>query len=430
MDPRAQILQIIDEHRQDIINFAQDIFVHPELGFKENYAAEKIADKFETLGLSTKKGLALTGVKASLGKGEFGVAAIGELDAIRCPTHPYADAKTGAAHACGHHAQLAAVYGAAIALSHPEIAPLLGGRAIFFAVPSEEYGEIEYKNGLIAEGKLKYGAGKSELIQLGEMDDIDVAVVHHVHFKQQEVDLHIGLNSTNGYTPKTIKVIGKAAHAAMPYLGVNALSAATVGLTALGLARETFNDQDFVRVHPIITKGGELVNVIPDEVVLESAVRAKTLEAMLEANKKTNRAFEGGAYALGATVVIKDSPGYLPTIFQPAAEPLFTAASLVGGKFEVSRVEDHGPFSTDVGDLTHLMPVFGFTTGGFSGDIHTATFQVENLEKAFILPAKMMALTVFELLRDQADLTRKTVEAFVPKLQKEAYMKLLDDFNK
>ena len=68
----------------------------------------KVARTFRDLGLPHAEGLALTGVKASLAGAADGpsVAILGELDALPVPGHPYADAETGAAHACGHHAQI------------------------------------------------------------------------------------------------------------------------------------------------------------------------------------------------------------------------------------------------------------------------------------------------------------------------------------
>ena len=70
--------------------------------------------------------------------------------------------------------------------------------------------------------------------------------------------------------------------------------------SGIRLNRETFRDEDCVRVHPIITKGGNLVNVIPDEIVIETLVRAKTIEAFTDAAKKTDRSFQAGAVAMGA----------------------------------------------------------------------------------------------------------------------------------
>ena len=78
--------------------------------------------------------------------------------------------------------------------------------------------------------------------------------------------------------------------------------------------RETFRDKDTVRVHPIMTKGGDLVNVIPNEAVIETLVRANNTEEILDASEKTDRAFLAGAVAVGAQVEIETMPGYLPTI--------------------------------------------------------------------------------------------------------------------
>ena len=89
-------------------------------------------------------------IQTSLDKKEnLSLALIGELDALRIPTHKYANKDTDSAHCCGHHAQLTGIVGAAIALSVPEIAQKLDGQIEFFAVPAEEYGEVEFKNTLI-----------------------------------------------------------------------------------------------------------------------------------------------------------------------------------------------------------------------------------------------------------------------------------------
>ena len=139
-----------------------------------------------------------------------------------------------------------------------------------------------------------YGGGKCELIREGAFDDIDLSVVHHTG----DEDVLVGSGTGNGFVSKIIRYKGKAAHAAgAPHLGVNALNAATLGLSALAFQRETFQDKDSVRVHPIITKGGNLVNVVPDEVVIETLVRAANIDAIVDADEKTSRAFTAGAYA-------------------------------------------------------------------------------------------------------------------------------------
>lgn len=295
-----KIVSLIDKNREFILDFAEDIYNHAELGYKEFRTSEKFKEVMRKYFDEIQDNLAITGVKAYLNqekKDNFSLALLGELDALRIPDHAHVNPETQAAHCCGHHAQLAGVIGAALALSDKEIADKLDGQVIFFAVPAEEYGEVEFKNTLIEQGKIQYGGGKCELLRIGAFDDIDACLAHHI--STDGIDL--GCGSNNGFVSKVIRIKGKAAHAAArPDKGVNALSAASLGLQALALNRETFRDEDSVRVHPILTKGGNLVNVVPDEAVIETLVRGKTLEAFADAAEKTDRSFKAGAYALGA----------------------------------------------------------------------------------------------------------------------------------
>jgi amidohydrolase len=376
--------------------------------------------------------LAITGVKGYLKHYDrFGptIAVLGELDAVRSPFHPKSDPETKAVHACGHHAQLAALYGAAIALTVPEVATALDGDVVFFAVPAEEYGEIAFKDGLRKRGLIEYLGGKPELIRRGEFDEIDLVHSHHVSFDDEPAPVVVGSGTTNGFVAKQVRYIGKEAHAAgAPHDGVNALNAALVGLNALNAQRETFRDSDTVRVHPIITKGGDLVNVVPGEVEIEVLVRAKTLEAILDANAKTTRAFEAGAHALGARVEITDLPGYLPQVPQTVSSPFAASARALVGEEHVRVINpsEHHTFSNDLGDVSHLLPVLSFNTGGTAGSAHGADFTVTDPVTAYLLPAKIMALTVYQLLRDGAGQARRIKDNYQPKLTRDTYTKMLD----
>ena len=115
-----------------------------------------------------------------------------------------------------------------------------------------------------------------------------------------------------GFVAKLIYYKGQEAHAGgAPWLGVNALQAAKIGLMAIDAQRETFQDKDNVRVHPIITKGGDLVNVVPADVRIETFCRANNVPAIQDASMKVNRALKAGADAVGAEVKIVDIPGYM-----------------------------------------------------------------------------------------------------------------------
>lgn len=70
MDKTEQkILRLIDENRDRIIEFAEDIAAHPEPGFEERRTAEKTAGLLRELGYEVHTGLALTGVR-ELGPGK------------------------------------------------------------------------------------------------------------------------------------------------------------------------------------------------------------------------------------------------------------------------------------------------------------------------------------------------------------------------
>src|SRR5439155_614577 len=149
-------------------------------------------------------------------------------------------------------------------------------------------------------GKLEFLGGKPELLRLGHFDDVDLAMMIHTTARPEDGKAGVSA-SNNGCIVKTVRYVGRAAHAGgAPWLGVNALYAAQIALAAINAIRETFRDEDTIRVHPIITHGGSQVNVIPGEVRLETYVRGRTVEAILDANVKVDRALRAGALALVA----------------------------------------------------------------------------------------------------------------------------------
>ena len=158
---------------------------------------------------------------------------IGELDSLIVSEHPHADGETAAAHACGHHAQIGMMLGVAGGLLSSGVMDQLGGRVALFAVPAEEYIEIEYRDELRRDGKLEFLGGKPELIRLGEMDDVDMALMCHTTSIASEKQLCIS-GTNNGTLAKKIRFLGRAAHAGgAPHLGVNALNAASLALMAI-----------------------------------------------------------------------------------------------------------------------------------------------------------------------------------------------------
>jgi amidohydrolase len=353
------IVKLIDDNRSAILEFANDIYHHGELGYKEFRTSKKFREFMEGRTEYIKDDLAITGIKAYLNtkkKDNFSLALIGELDALRIPDHIFANPETDAAHCCGHHAQMAGVIGAAFALTDKEVSGKLDGQIVFMATPAEEYGEVEFKNKLMEQGKISYGGGKCELIRIGAFDDIDTCLAHHSSME----GISAGSGSSNGFVSKVITIKGKAAHAAAEKeKGVNALSAAALGLQGLAFNRETFRDEDCIRVHPIMTKGGNLVNVVPDEAVIETLVRGKTKEAFSDAAFKTDRAFKAGAMAMGAGYRIETMPGYLPTLPQAVPEEILEVMKEVAApkKINTDVLNKHAGGSTDVGRILRTFKI-------------------------------------------------------------------------
>ena len=421
---KARVAAEIDARAEELVRFAKTVLASPEPGFREVKTSSLVAARFRDLGIRYRDSLALTGVKGELTGGSAGpaVAVLGELDSLLCQAHPYADPATGAAHACGHHAQLGMLLGVAAGLLAPGVLQALSGRVVLFAVPAEEYIETEYRDGLRRQGKIEFLGGKPELIKLGEFDDVDMAMMCHTTSEPSDKLLALG-GTSNGTVAKQVQFLGRAAHAGgMPHRGINALNAAMLALSAIHANRETFQDQDTIRLHTIITRGGEAVNAVPADVRMETFVRGKTLEAILDANKKVDRSLRAGALAVGASVRIQTIPGYLPMRNDPHLAALFRPnAVAVVGEENVAQI-GHRTGSTDMGDLSHVMPVIHPYAGGARGLSHGSDYVVEDYTVAVINPAKAMAMTVIDLLADGAAAARQVLSKHTPAMTREQYL--------
>jgi amidohydrolase len=417
----------IDRRREDMIGIAQRMLKQPELGYREVRTAALVKAELEKLNLPIREGLALTGVEGTLAGGEAGptVVVMGELDSVMEKTSPYADPETGAAHLCGHHIQVASMLGAAMGLVGAGIAPFLSGNVKFLGCPAEEYLEIEYRLGLMDAGRISFLGGKQELIKLGYFDDVDAAMMVHAFADTPEPAFLMNA-AGNGFMAKFIRYEGRPSHAgAAPHRGINALNAACIGIMAVHAQRETFQDDDAIRVHPIITKGGDVVNVVPSDVRLETYVRGKNLDAILDASAKVDRAFKAGGDAVGAATRITNIPGYLP-IFQDrnlTAIAGNNGRALLGERGALEAGFMGGSF--DVGDLSHLIPVVHPFVTGTKGHLHTAGFCITDYNAAVVLPAKLMTMCVIDLMADGGREARRVKSEFRPRLTKQQYLELM-----
>ena len=406
------VCETIDANRDKICEIGNSIYKNPELGFKEYFASNKVEEVFQELGLEYEKEIAVTGLKARLNnKSNINVGVLGELDAVVCPMHPDANADTGAAHCCGHFAQIAGMLGCAIGLH--AIKDELDGNVTFMATPAEECVELEYRQQIKKEGKIQYFGGKQEWLRLGHFDDIDVAMLIHGMDSNHEKAIK-ACSSGVGFITKTVKFIGKEAHAGIsPWDGTNALDAATLALSAINAVRSTLKEKDVVKIHPIMTKGGTLVNIVPNDVRLEMYIRAATIEAIKDANFKVNRAIKGCAYAVGCEVEIIDMPGYLPIHSDVNLANVFGKnVELLCPDTEVMYPTDIEGISTDLGDVATMIPSIMAGIGGFVDGFHTMNFKIDNEALAYIIPAKILACTVVDLLANDGEKVKEIQSQF------------------
>jgi metal-dependent amidase/aminoacylase/carboxypeptidase family protein len=232
--------------------------------------------------------------------------------------------------------------------------------------------------------------------------------------------------TNNGTVAKNIRFLGKAAHAGgAPHDGINALNAAMIAMSAMHAQRETYRDQDTIRIHPIITEGGVAVSSVPAAVRMETFVRGRSIEAVLSANQNVDRALRAGAMAVGGSVEVTTLPGYLPLQNNNPMLALYrdNASALVGAN-QITEL-GHRTGSTDMGDISQIMPAIHPYVVAASGTGHGADYVVEDYRLAVLTSAKAMAMTVIDLLVNEAQHAKTVVESYQAPLTKGAYLSLM-----
>ena len=421
---KGKICEAIDRRRGQIERIGDHIMAHPETGFKEVETSRLAANTMEEFGISPETGLGITGVKGILRGAKPGptVALIGELDSLVVPDHPMADPDTGAAHACGHNAQMAGLLGAMMGIVDAGAAGSLAGNIVFFAVPAEEYIEVEYRMGLVREGKLEFLGGKPELVRLGQFDDVDIAAMIHTHSDPQ-------LEKSGGF--RIVQRVsgengplhrpGRARRRGAPpgnqrverrpdRVGGDSCTAGDVPGQRLDPgAPDHYKGR---RYRERGARGGQ-----------DGDLRARQDERSdAGRQRKVDRAIRAGAMAVGARVEIETLPGYLPLRNDPALSAIFEANSKALFGAEEVREVSHRTGSTDMGDLSHIMPAIHPYMSGADGVGHSADWHISDKEMGYIAPAKSLALLAVDLLHGDGEAATGLLRDFEPAMTKDEYL--------
>ncbi len=423
----AKYRELVAKHRAAMEEAERYIWEHPETGFREWKTSAYLAGIFEKAGYTLTKAGDIPGFYTDIETGRPGpkLLILCELDALLAPGH--FQAREGCAHACGHHAQCAAMVGIALALREPGALDGLSGSIRLMAVPAEEGIELDFRRELRRQGLIHSPTGKEEFLYRGYMDGVDLAYMFHTGPSDgPRFSCNAGCN---GLIMKSARYAGTAAHAGgSPHLGKNALYAATLGLQAINSLRETFQDDEHIRIHPIITAGGESVNIIPANVQIDTFVRGASMESIMRANEKVNRALAAGALAMGATVKVSDMLGYAPLTNSKAL--MAVAKECVEGLIGAENVEMDGAWgcgSTDMGNLSCVMPCMHPHIAGAAGKSHGDDYHIDDFDTACVLSAQCQLLLAAELLKNGAEKARRVVESYVPLYaSREEYFRAID----
>lgn len=307
-----------------LIDLSELLHANPETAWEEHRSSRWVAEALDEAGFAvTPAYLGLdTAFLATYGSGPFRLGLCAEYDAL-----------PGLGHACGHNLISAITVGAALALA--PLADAAGLTIEVYGTPAEEG-----------------GGGKIELLERGAFAGLDLAMMAH----PAPVDVADAEPFAVSHSHVTYR--GKAAHAAAyPEQGVNAADAFTIAQVAVGLLRQQLPST--VRVHGVMTNGGEAPNAIPARTDGRWYVRAESLAQLAETEEKVWRCFEAGALATGADLEITpESKPYAEfRTFQPALDAYVCNAEQLGRVFDQdSPARRMNRASTDMGNVSQVVP--------------------------------------------------------------------------
>ncbi|WP_285489142.1 M20 family metallopeptidase [Amycolatopsis taiwanensis] len=371
---KEQAAQRVAADAERLIRLSELLHAHPETAWQEHRSARWVAEALEESGFAvTPSYLGLdTAFLATYGSGPFRLGLCAEYDAL-----------PGLGHACGHNLIAAITVGTARALA--PLADDAGLTIEVYGTPAEEG-----------------GGGKIELLERGAFAGLDLAMMAH------PAPVDVAEAEPFAVSHSHVSFQGKAAHAAAyPEQGVNAADAFTVAQVAVGLLRQQLPSS--VRVHGVMTSGGEAPNAIPARTEGRWYVRAESLDQLAETEEKVWRCFEAGALATGCTLdITPESKPYAEfRTFQPALEAYVRNAEQLGRVFDQgSPARRMNRASTDMGNVSQVVPAVHPYVG--IGSLPALNHQPEfaahcvggDAEKALLDAATALAWTALDIAQE------------------------------
>ena len=371
------INQFVDTHHDTYKSIAQTIHANPEVSNYEFLACETLANQLKLEGFSVKVDVAghRTGFDARYKSKKPGpvIVFLAEYDAL-----------AGIGHACGHN-----LFGTTSLLSAAALKTVIdevGGEIRVYGTPGEEGGEN--------------GSAKGSFVREGYLNDVDVALCVHPGHRHHPTSLTLAVD------PVDVEFFGRTSHAAAnPELGINALDAVIQVFNAMNALRQQLPSD--VRIHGIITHGGDAPNVIPDHASARFYLRALTRTTLNDVSTKFENIVKAAALATGCTYSYGLFQNAVDnTILVPSFDQIYRKHLEALGETFAPNAQAGGLASSDVGNISQVVPTIqpiininNTPMAGHSIEFREAAISNLGLD-SIALGAKVMAHTALDLIQN------------------------------
>ena len=425
----AEILDFVQSERQSSIQIADTLWRLAELGYLEHNSSKTLQNYLAEREFTVEQGVAgiPTAFVATYGRDGPTIALLAEFDALpglnQAAVPRRMIEKEGApGHACGHHLFGAASVAAASALAAWLDATGIAATIKLVGTPAEEG-----------------GSGKVYLARAGVFDDVDAVLHWHPSDRNSASPSSSTANKSGRFTFR-----GRAAHAASaPERGRSALDGVEAMNYMVNLMRE--HVPQLARIHYVITDGGDAPNIVPEQAQVYYYVRHPKPSQVKNLFKRVVKAAEAAAMGTETEVAVEVMHGNYPvmpnhTLARVVHENLVslggirydqaeqTFAENIQASFQVQRLAlgserqiqpyafRQGMGSTDVGDVSWLVPTVGFTTATWVPGTSAHSWQAVAAggmsigHKGMHLASKLLAETAVDLIQSPELIAAATEE--------------------
>jgi len=464
MQTKQDVIQWLEDNRERFIAMSDDIWAHPEIRWEEYRASKLQADFLADEGFTVWSIEEMpTAFIAEYGQGQPIIGFAGEYDALpglsqkAQPTREPVE-EGGLGHGCGHNLLGVGCLAPAVVIKEWLESTGIQGTVRYYGCPAEEG-----------------GSAKAYMARAGAFDDLDVAFnFHPSSFNMAQKDSCVAIVDTR------FRFHGRTSHAGgSPHLGRSALDAVELMNVGVNYLREHVTPN--VRMHYVITEGGQAPNIVPDLAEVWYYLRAPQVEELQEVIVRVNKIAEGAALMTETTLEIVPGRGSVNVLNNHCLADLqYAAMDEVGAinfteeemsfaqritdeyptemfedsvkdltgtykiKEEIARkplisqntkVMDVGVIrtgSTDVGDMSWCVPLSMLRTACFPlaapghswGNAATSGMSIGH--KGMMHAAKIMALAAMDCYSDPT-YVQKAREEFEKTIQKRPYKSLLQE---